>query len=213
MNERSDRFVVHTNPDGWFLDYDALVLTLDKRWSGSWQGKLSYTLSRADGLQSASTRRIGGPQESRNFGRGDPNQEINAEGRLTDDRTHVLRAQAVAEIPKLGVLLGANLQFLTGKPWAASTFVSLPQGGVNILLEPMGTRRLPSQTLLDLRFSKVFEVGERGRLEFSLDVLNALDDRTALWVRGTDPFRPDFGELGGFNPWPRRLLLGAKVAF
>jgi hypothetical protein len=61
--------------------------------------------------------------------------------------------------------------------------------------------------------SKAFALGNRRRLELSLDLLNALDDRTALGIRGTDPFRPGFGEETGFNDRRRRLMLGARVAF
>ena len=57
--------------------------------------------------------------------------------------------------------MAANLQHFSGKPWAATTQVTLPQGSRRILLEPRGSRRLSSQSLLDLRISKTRPCGER----------------------------------------------------
>ena len=45
-----------------------------------------------------------------------------------------------------------------------------------MLIEPRGTRRLPSQTLLDVRVSRAFRFSAAGRVELSLDVLNVLND-------------------------------------
>jgi len=55
------------------------------------------------------------------------------------------------DVPRTGAVIAANLQHVTGKPWAASTQVKRPQGDQRILLEPRGSRRLSSQSLLDLR--------------------------------------------------------------
>ena len=54
---------------------------------------------------------------------------------------------------------------LSGKPWAATTQVLLPQGDQRILLEPRGSRRLPSQSLVDLRVARPFQVGEVGTVD------------------------------------------------
>ena len=67
--------------------------------------------------------------------------------------------------------VAANLQYLTGQPWASSAQVSLPQGLTRILLETPGSRRLSSQTLLDLRVSHMFEFAGTAHIELLLDVL------------------------------------------
>ena len=45
-----------------------------------------------------------------------------------------------------------------------------------VLIEPRGSRRLSSTTLLDLRVSRTIALGGMGQAELLLDVLNALND-------------------------------------
>jgi hypothetical protein len=188
------------------------MLTLNKRWASRWQMLASYTLSKANGLQASqgyfSQNSAGG--EGR-YGR-DPNHLTNADGILSNDRTHMLRAQATVMIPKLDVNLGVNFQYQTGKPWMAKTWVRLPQGMTRVFLEPRGSRRFPSQTLLDVRFSKVFRLGERGRLELLADVFNLLNDTATVGMTYDDFYHPEFGEP---TRWvePRSLMLGFKFSF
>ena len=89
------------------------------------------------------------------------------------------------DVPRTGFVVAANLQHFSGKPWAATAQISLPQGDQRILLEPRGSRRLSSQTLLDLRVSRTFSVGGVGRVELLVDVLNVLNDTAeeAVWRR------------------------------
>ena len=82
----------------------------------------------------------------------------------------------VVHVPRIGVLVSANLQHFSGKPWAATAQVSLPQGDQRILLEQRGSRRLSSQSILDLRVSKTLRFGEASSVELLVDVLNLLDD-------------------------------------
>jgi hypothetical protein len=143
------RFLL-TNPDDYSLSYNGLVLALDKRRSHGWQATGSYTYSRTSGLQVSSGTTADGAQLStiapnNNFGR-DPNHLTNAEGRLPNDRPHIFRVMGTVDVPRTGFMVAANFQQFSGKPWAATTQVTLPQGSQRILLEPRGTRRLPSQS-------------------------------------------------------------------
>ena len=65
----------------------------------------------------------------------------NARGLLPNDRTHMLRLMGAFDVPRTGFVVAGNLQYFTGKPWAASTQVSVKQGDQRILLETRGTRR------------------------------------------------------------------------
>ena len=158
-------------------------MAVEKRRSHGWQAFGSYTLSRASGLQASSGATAAGAQVStvslrrfrRPFGR-DPNDLTNARGRLPNDRPHMFRAMGSVDVPRTGLVVAANLQYFSGKPWAATAQVALPQGDQRILLEPRGSRRLSSQTLLDLRVSRTIRFGGAGRVELLLDVLNALND-------------------------------------
>ena len=130
------RFLL-TNPDGYSLTYNGLVTVVEKRRSNGWQAFGSYTLSRASGLQASSGTTAAGAQVSTvalrpvvpdavTFGR-DPNDLTNARGRLPNDRPHMFRVMGSVDVPRTGFVVAANLQIFSGKPWAATAQVSLPQ--------------------------------------------------------------------------------------
>jgi hypothetical protein len=125
---------------------------------------------------------------------------------------------ATLDVPRTGILLAANLQHFTGKPWASTTVLAVPQNPEQrILLEPRGARRLPSQTLLDLRLSRPFHV--RGvRFELLLDVLNALNDAAAEGIATDTLTTPIVARVPGFGVGnafvdPRRAMLGVRFNF
>ncbi len=214
-NATSDRRFLLTNQGSMFVAYDGLVLALERRFSKGWQASGSYTLSRADGLQATSNGNVEEPQFSTiaragylTFGQ-DPNDFTNAAGRLPNDRPHVFRATSVVRLWK-GVRLAANLQHFTGKPWAATTQERLPQGSRRILLEPRGTRRLSSQSILDLRVSKTLPVFGAGTADLILDVLNVLNDTAEEALVSDNRFAATFGAPRLFID-PRRAMLGVRL--
>ena len=114
VNSTSDRRFVMTNPDGYFVRYDGLVIAAEKRAFKGWQAFGSYTYSRVYGLQSNSGATPGGAQLSTvanatpiTFGQ-DPNDLTNARGRLPNDRPHVFRIMGKADMPRTGVAIAAN---------------------------------------------------------------------------------------------------------
>ena len=152
-----------TNPDGYSLRYDGLIVAMEKRRASGWQALGSYTFSRTSGLQASSGVSAADAQvitiaPNGTFGR-DPNNLTNAYGRLPNDRPHMFRAMGTVDVPHTGVMLSANVQYFSGKPWAATTQVTLNQGSQRILLEPRGSRRLEPQTILDLRVSRPIRTG------------------------------------------------------
>jgi hypothetical protein len=62
----------------------------------------------------------------------------------------MFRAMGSVTVPRTVFVVAGNFQHYSGKPWAASTRQTLPQGDQRILLEAPGSRRLSSQSLLDL---------------------------------------------------------------
>lgn len=214
----ADRRFLLTNPEGYSLAYNGLVFALEKRHSSGWQAFGSYTWSRASGLQVSSAATAAAPQVSTiagtpylTFGQ-DPNSLTNAYGRMPNDRPHMLRAMGSIDVPRTGVVLAANLQHFTGKPWASSTQVVLPQGDQRILLEPRGTRRLSSQTLVDLRVSRMFSLGGTRRAELLLDVLNLLDETAEESLATDNLFSSNFGQFTTFVD-PRRAMIGVRLNF
>jgi hypothetical protein len=158
-NATSDRRFLLTNPNSMFVHYDGLVIAREKRMADRWQASGSYTFSKAYGLQVTSNAAAAEPQFSTiaratflTFGQ-DPNDLTNATGRLPNDRPHIFRAAGIVHLPWQSILVAANLQYFSGRPWAATTQQSLPQGSQRILLETRGTRHLSSQELLDFRVS------------------------------------------------------------
>jgi hypothetical protein len=215
VNGTAARRFMLTNPDGYSLTYNGLVMAVEKRRSNGWQAFGSYTLSRATGLQASSGTTAAGAQSSSvalpnlPFGR-DPNDLTNAPGRLANDRPHALRAIGTIDVPRTGVVIAANLQVFSGKPWASTAQAVLPQGDQRILLEPRGSRRLSSQSLLDVRVSRTIRVGGSGRIDLLVDVLNALNDTAEETLASENLFSTNFGQPASFID-PRRAMVGVRL--
>jgi len=222
-NATAARRFVLTNPDDFFMKYDGLAVALEKRLSKRWQASASYTFSRAYGLQVTSNAAVAEPQFSTiarpsilTFGE-DPNDLTNATGRLANDRPHIFRATTVVHVPWKGVLVAANLQSFSVRPWAATAQVALPQSGSQrILIEPRGSRRLSSQSLLDVRISKTVQIGKAGSVDLRLDVLNLLNEHAEETLQSDVLFNASnvrnitFGQPMTFMD-PRRVMLSARL--
>ena len=214
VNSTGDRRFLLTNPEGYSMTYNGLVMAVDKRRSNGWQAFGSYTLSRASGLQATSGATVSTPQLSTiapfsGFGR-DPNDLTNARGPLPNDRPHMLRLTSSVDVPRTGFVVAANLQHVVGKPWAATAQVGLPQGNRRILLERPGARRVSSQTMLDLRVSRMIRFGDRTRVELLVDVLNALNDTSEEGLQTDVRSSPNFGRGTVFVD-PRRAMVGVRL--
>lgn len=216
VNDPEDRVFVLSHREDYDLTYDALVVSVQKRFSSRWQLYAHYTLGRGKGFQLSNDGSAGNPQSSSTWsfiGAGkDPNDDINARGTVLNDRTHMMRVQANGVLPRIDVGLAANFQYLTGFPWGPRFDVQLPQGDFGISYESPDSRRLESQTLLDLRVSKVFRYGTHGRIEILADIFNVLNESAAEGLATQTFARPLFG-VGDVFVLPRRVMLGVKVAF
>jgi hypothetical protein len=172
-------------------------------------------VSRDTGLQASSGTTAAGAQSSSvalpslPFGR-DPNDLTNARGRLPNDRPHVFRTMGTVDVPRTGLVVAANLQIFSGKPWASTAQVVLPQGDQRIMLEPRGSRRLSSQSLLDVRVSRTIHFRGARSIELLLDVLNALDDTAQEGLASDNLFSATFGQPTSFMD-PRRAMLGVRL--
>jgi hypothetical protein len=215
VNSTADRVFRLTNPPGYSLTYNGIVLAAEKRRSNGWQASASYTWSKTEGLQASSGATASAPQSSTvalptvPIGR-DPNSLTNARGRLPNDRPHIFRVMSAVDVPHTGVLVAAQFQHFSGKPWAGTVEVPMKQGRQRILVEPRGSRRLSSQTLLDLRLSRPFQIRHVGRLELLLDVLNALNDTAEEDLASDNLFATNFGQPTVFMD-PRRAMLGVRL--
>ncbi len=212
-----DRRFRLANQKAYSLTYNGLVMVAEKRRSHGWQAFGSYTWSKAYGLQASSGATASGAQASTVsppqpllFGR-DPNDLTNARGRLPNDRPHMFRVMGSVDLPRTGLVVAANFQHFSGKPWAATTIIPLGrQGDVRVLLEPRGARRLSSQSLLDVRVSRAMSIGGLGRVELLLDVLNTLNDTAEEALATDDLFNSNFGRPTVFID-PRRAILSIRL--
>jgi len=217
----SDRRFRLANQDDYSMSYNGLAMMVEKRRSHGWQAFGSYTYSRTTGLQPSSGAVAGAAQVSTvapppvpqgiTFGR-DPNDLTNARGRLPNDRPHMFRAMGSVDVPRTGIAFAASLGYFSGKPWAATGLTSVKQNPQQqrIQLEQRGTRRLSSQTLLNLRLSKPLSFGGGKRLELMLDALNVLNDPAEEGVVTDNLASPNFGLPTSFID-PRRVMLGVKM--
>jgi hypothetical protein len=114
------------------------------------------------------------------------------------------------DVPHTGIVIAANLQQFSGKPWAATTQETLPQGSQRILLEPRGSRRLSSQSLLDVRVSRSIPFGHGRRGEILFDVLNVLNDTAEESLATDNLSSPNFGRPSIFID-PRRAMIGMRL--
>jgi hypothetical protein len=215
-NSTANRRFLLTNPAEYSLTYNGLVMAAEKRRSSGWQAFGSYTWSRATGLQPSGGATAAGPQVSTiagspflTFGQ-DPNNLTNARGRLPNDRPHMLRVMGSVDVPRTGLAVAANVQHFSGKPWAATAQIALPQGDQRIFIEPRGSRRLSSQTLVDVRLSRPISFGGSTRVELLLDVLNALNDTAEEGIATDNLFSLNFGQPTAFVD-PRRAMVGVRL--
>ena len=214
VNGTASRRFLLTNPDGYSLAYNGLVAAVERRRAGGWQAFASYTLSNTHGLQPSSGATAADAQFSSTFGGGtfgrDPNSLTNAGGRLPNDRPHMFRGAMSFDVPRTGFAVAANVQHVSGKPWAATAQIALPQGDQRVFLEPRGTRRLSSQTLLDVRLSRTVPCGSVGRIELIVDLLNALNETAEEGLATDNFYSSNFGQPTVFTD-PRRLMLSARI--
>jgi hypothetical protein len=130
-----------TNPPAYGQKYNAGILTLKKRYSHNWMLGASLTYSKSEGLTTivhhTITRRYSTVARGGSYGT-DPNDFINAYGRLALDRPWILKVQAAYTFP-WGILASANWIYRTGRPALSFTRFRLNQGRRRVLAAPRGT--------------------------------------------------------------------------
>ena len=170
------------NPPEAKRRYIAGVLTFEKRMSNKWQLSGSITVSSFKGnilanydvTEGASTR----------FD--NPNARISEWGSIDYDRPLQIKILGTYILP-YNFVVSAYFQYLSGDPWgrtlarvyyppalAAQTQATY----ATILAEPLGTRRGPAITTLDLRLEKDFSFGAYARLNIFADIFNVAGNRT-----------------------------------
>jgi len=117
-----------------FNDYDALNLSLEKRYANRWSGRVSYSLSKSRGTAEN--------QADKNTYQKLTDLNLDAfEGPSSVDRRHVLALNGRAEIPKThGVNVSSTLRYMSGAPFSIfNSAIDADQNGELNDPSPAGT--------------------------------------------------------------------------
>ncbi len=217
ISDPASRVFLQTNPPGMFTKYNGVTFMATKRMSNNWQAVASLVLSKSEGRLGSSARATPTTAQSSQagtFGReaAGPNDFINTDGLLVNDRPVVAKLQLVYRLP-LNFMVAGNLQHQTGRPWARQVRVSglgFPSAPI-IDMEPItGDRRVPSVNLFDVRVQREFTLSPTLRFDLFLDAFNLTNSDATEGVGSTQGTSSAFGVPTKYIQ-PRRLQLGAKI--
>jgi outer membrane receptor protein involved in Fe transport len=205
-----------TNRDDFEQDYKSFIVQAYKRFSRNWQLQGSYQWQRGEGT-GRGTLGVGAQSFSglshRSFGR-DPNDLINATGRLFTDSTNNVRLSATYQAPA-GFHIGARYSYESGRPYGRLINVTgLRQGVREVLAEPRGSYFLPAVNELQVRIDKDFTFSESTRLRAYIDIYNLFNADTFTEVRNnsSEAGEEDFGQSLAIVA-PRRAMIGLRFEF
>lgn len=173
-------------------DYEAITLSMERRFVDNWSLRASYTYSDLEGNYS-------GLASSDEFGRSDPNVERSFDalhnafnqsgsqeiGPLNTDRPNQVEVQALYRTA-WGTVLGLNQRWAEGAP------ISEEVSYIGVPFFPNGrgnAGRLDDITQTDLQITHPFEIGGY-ELELAVNVLNLFDEDTVTRV-DTEHYRTD----------------------
>lgn len=190
--------------------YWGLEFLLNKKFSNNWTLMASYVYSKATGNMDNWSGGRGFNAQGNSSMFTEPNNQINAQGRLSIDPTHMVKIQGSFVLP-LDINVGFNFSFITGNTYNKSIRVdTVSQRAPNILADPAGSvYRYPDQTNLDLRIQKDFRFGKI-RVGVLADVFNLFNAGTVYDV--VTLAGPEFGNTEDIV-YPRRFRVGLRVYF
>ncbi len=157
-----------------YVDYDAVILGIEKRFRGGSMFRANYTWSKAHGTANQDGDPLQASAQSGGFmWWNDPNTTSTGytDGLLEEDRTHQIKVQGIAMLP-LGFTLSCNYIGSSGTPYTRTFYYPLSVLGINrFLAERRGSQRYPFVHYLDLRVEKAFPIFKRTVRVFA-DIFN-----------------------------------------
>src|SRR5258705_3019226 len=219
--------------------YNALNLSLEKRYANNWSGRLSYSLSKAEGTAN--------DQNDKNTYQAMTNLNLDAfRGPSNVDRRHILSLGGQAQIPKTGgIMLSSTARYMSGAPFTIyDSSIDADRNGELIDPVPAGTYSGtapdsmkdvknkggrngaigPDYFQVDVRAGWRRRINQDRALELFLDIYNItnranFENPTMANVPGgsTDRRLPAtylvLTNLRGGGGVPRQALMGARLAF
>jgi outer membrane receptor protein involved in Fe transport len=217
LSDPVDRFFQITNSDEMNTSIDAFTVQVVKRMAGNWQLTSSLSYLSTDGTLAAGREGADSDQFTAlswsDFGQ-NPNDLINAGGRLPGERPWMFKTQFLYQFPH-DFLVAVNYIGQSGKAWPRQVQIREPDLGLFTEInaeERDGSRRVEAWNLLDVRVQKLFRLGRGARIGLFLDALNLFNEGTNQNVLDQLGTSESFGLPSFFLP-PRRLMLGAKFQF
>jgi hypothetical protein len=216
-----------------YNDYDALNLSLEKRYANNWSGRVSYSLSKSRG-----TAENQGDKNTYQTG-----TSLNLDqwtGPSTVDRRHILSLNGRAEVPKTkGLTLAATFRYMTGAPFSiinsnidadqngeltdpspAGTYSgTAPNAAVMTGVENAGGRNGaigPDYLQLDLRAGMRRRVHRDQAIEIFFDIFNVTNRANFDNPSGDERVTSTFlvlTNLRGGGGFPRQAQFGMRYAF
>ena len=215
-------FLLFTNPDNAYRDYDGFQLIGTKRYSNNWQATVSYTWSHARGTvdnRGGTNAGAGGNQGlGQTGGFANPNHAININGDMRFDPTNAIKLDGTYRVPAFGGFnVSAVYRYTTGLSWGRiATIRGLTQGSESVRIEPIGTRRTDAVNFVDFRAEKTFPLGSSARqIGIYLDVFN-LNNQGVIDNGSRTGVQESSGtSFGNPNVWipPRTARLGFRFTF
>ncbi len=137
-----------SSPEGYFdnnpyayVNYNAVIVGVEKRFHGGSMLRANYTWSRAYGTANQDGDPLQASAQSGGFmWWNDPNTKATGftAGLLEEDRTHQIKVQGIAMLPA-GFILSANYLGTSGTPYTRTFYYNLAVLGLNrFLAEPRG---------------------------------------------------------------------------
>jgi hypothetical protein len=208
----SEALYLVTNRDDFDQSYKSFILQANKRWSTNWQLNGSYEWQRSLGYSGSNPGSIqnAGSLNQRSFGR-DPNDLIDAYGRLPADSAHIVKVTSTYEAP-WGIHAAMRLRFEQGRPYGRTINVTgLSQGRRVVLAEERGLYHLDNLYDVGIRIDKDFVFDESKRLRLSLDIFNLLNSSAATTVLNNSS-QGSFGVPTAIV-YPRQAMVGVRFEF
>ncbi len=219
-NDTSQNRYIITNPkkgDYGIVSFDpkttykGIEFLINKKFSNNWTLLASYILSKATGNVDNWWNGRGFTAVGNSGMYTDPNNQINSEGRLTIDPTHMIKVQGSIVLP-LDINFGFNYSYITGNTYNRWLHISgLGQGASDILANPAGSKyRYKAKSNLDVRLQKDFKLGDKIKVGVLVDAFNLFNDGTI-----TDTITEAGDEFGQTVTivYPRRFRVGLRVYF
>ncbi len=198
--------------------YEGVVFTFNRRYRDGWSFQSSWTWSDSSGFIPRPLLQSQGAAFYTDTDGRDPNNWINADQALQNDREHMLQFQGSFELP--WKLVGtATYSFMTGRPYNRQLTVGLEksasplaQGGQTVIAVPASDDvRLPDQNNLDVSLGRRFDAG-RAQLKLDVQLLNVFNEDTHDWWEELT-VAPDEQYVPSGYLYPRRVILRLGIEF